>query len=283
MGVMEVLPDRVSEQMSEIVDALLTGDGAVVIRAALSPDDVAEARQLIMTMSEREGDKVTHFHGGHEDQVHLQRRVWNLLNKGEVFERLVQHPTVMAVAGVFLGSEFIMGSVAANRLLPGGPGQEPHIDYPYWDFYRDGTFPSHINSSFPLNMQATFLLDDFTPDNGATAFLPGSQRNLSWPDEAVFHANAARQTGKAGDCYLFNGMVWHCAMPNRSDGDRSGILVQYLPKFVTPLEDQKRGVRPDVLERATPMMRQLVSLVYPYPTILDEVEAKVEYGRKAEK
>jgi len=281
MTVVEVTHEHAAEDVSTTVAELLTGAGAVVIRGALSPDDVADARARIMHYSDGEGDKVTHFHGGHEDQVHLQRRVWNLLNKGEVFERMVQHPTVTAIAAALLGSEFIMGSVAANRLLPGGPGQEPHVDYPYWDYYRTDTFPANINASFPLNMQATFLLDDFTADNGATAFLPGSQRQLAWPDEETFWAGAQRQTGTAGDCYVFNGMMWHCAMPNTSDGNRTGILVQYLPKFVTPLEDQKHGVGPDVMARATPLLRQLMGLVYPYPKILDDDEATVAYGRKA--
>ncbi len=98
----------------------------------------------------------------------------------------------------------------------------------------------------------------------------------------AFHANAARQTGRAGDCVVFNGMVWHCAMPNHSDADRTAVLVEYLAKFVTPLEDQKRGVRQEVVDRASPMLRQLMGLDYPYPTLLDEVEAGVAYGRHAQ-
>ena len=255
----------------------------MAIRRLFPPEEIAEARRLITHYSSTEDDKVTHFHGAHEAQVHLQRRVWNLLDKGAVFERMVQHPVVMRIVGAFLGEAFIMGSVAANRLLPGGPGQEPHVDYPYWDLYKRETFPVGINSSFPLNAQATVLLDDFTAENGATAYWPGSQRTLTYPDDdTAFHANAARQTGRAGDCVVFNGMVWHCAMPNHSDADRTALLIEYLAKFVTPLEDQKRGVRQEVVDRASPMLRQLMSLEYPYPTLLDEVEAGVAYGRHAE-
>ena len=279
---LEVDVDNLEAQLPVLLDEMLTGGGALVIRQAFEPADIAEARRLIMHHSSTQDDKVTHFHGAHEDQVHLQRRVWNLLDKGEVFERMVQHPVVMRVVGAFLGDAFIMGSVAANRLLPGGPGQEPHIDYPYWDLYQRGSFPIGINSSFPLNAQATILLDDFTEENGATAYWPGSQKTLTYPDdETSFHANAARQSGRAGDCVVFNGMVWHCAMPNRSDSDRTGVLIEYLAKFVTPLEDQKRGVRQEVVERASPMLRQLMGLDYPYPTLLDEVEAGVAYGRHA--
>jgi ectoine hydroxylase-related dioxygenase (phytanoyl-CoA dioxygenase family) len=280
---LEVDVDHLDAQLPVLLDELLAGGGAVAIRQAFSPDDIGEARRLIMEYSSTDQERITHFHGAHEDQVHLQRRVWNLLDKGEVFERMVQHPVVMRIVSAFLGDAFIMGSVAANRLLPGGPGQEPHIDYPYWDLYQRGSFPVGINSSFPLNAQATILLDDFTPENGATAYWPGSQKVLSYPDDEALSANAARQTGSAGDCIVFNGMVWHCAMPNRSGTDRTGVLVEYLAKFVTPLEDQQRGVRQEVVDRATPMLRQLMSLDYPYPTLLDEAEAGVAYGRHAKR
>jgi ectoine hydroxylase-related dioxygenase (phytanoyl-CoA dioxygenase family) len=281
---LEVDVDHLDAQLPVLLDELLTGGGSVVIRQAFTPDDIGEARRLIMDYSSTDEEKITHFHGAHEDQIHLQRRVWNLLDKGEVFERIVQHPVVMRIVSAFLGDAFILGSVAANRLLPGGPGQEPHVDYPYWDLYRRGSFPVGINSSYPLNAQATILLDDFTPENGATAYWPGSQKVLSYPDDdESFYANAARQTGSAGDCIVFNGMVWHCAMPNQSGADRSGVLVEYLAKFVTPLEDQRRGVRQEVVDRATPMLRQLMSLDYPYPTLLDEAEAGVAYGRHAER
>jgi ectoine hydroxylase-related dioxygenase (phytanoyl-CoA dioxygenase family) len=186
----------------------------------------------------------------------------------------------MQLVSSFLGDGFIMGSVAANRILAGGPGQEPHIDYPYWDLYKRSSFPTHINSSYPLNCQATILLHDFTEENGATAFAPYSQGDLRYPDdEALFHASAQRMTGRAGDVVVFNGMVWHCAMPNRSEHERTALLIQYLAKFVKPMEDQVHGVRAEVVERATPQLRQLMGLDYPYPQILDDAEAINAEGR----
>lgn len=280
---LEVDVHDLDTQMPELLNELLTGTGAIVIRQAFSAAEIAEARRLIHHYSDTEGDKETHFQGANADSIHLQRRVWNLLNKGEVFEQMVQHPAVMEIVGRFLGSAFIMGSVAANRLLPGGPGQEPHVDYPYWDMYKRNEFPMNFNSSFPLNAQATILLDPFTPESGATAFLPNSQGDLRYPDEhdrKHFFEYAARMTGEPGDCVIFNGMCWHCAMPNVShDVDRTGVLIEYLPKFIAPLEDLRRGVRADVVERATPMLRQLMALEYPYPEILDDNTGEATIGR----
>ncbi|MEM7285273.1 MAG: phytanoyl-CoA dioxygenase family protein [Actinomycetota bacterium] len=280
---MEIDAENLDAQLPELLEELLTGRGAIALRQAFDADVVAEARALIHLYTAEEDDKETHFLGASTDELNLQRRVWNLLDKGEVFEQMVQHPVVMSIVGAFLGDEFIMGSVAANRIMPGGPGQEPHIDYPYWDLYKRSSFPMRINSSFPLNTQATVLLDPFTPESGATAFLPHSQGELLYPDTSDrdrFFAECARMTGDPGDLVIFNGMCWHCAMPNTSsDQDRTGILIEYLPKFITPLEDQLSGVRQEVVDRATPILRQLMAMDYPYPKLFDDADAAVVIGR----
>ncbi len=279
----EVDVTRLDEQMPDIIEEFISGAGAVVIRGAFSADEVAAARALIMEYSADE-DKETHFQGANADTLHLQRRVWNLLNKGEIFEAMIQHPDVVKIASAILGDKFILGSIAANRLLPGGPGQEPHIDYPYWDMYEREGFPARINSSYPLNMQVTIPLDPFNATSGASAFLAGSQGELLYPetsDRERFYADCDRMSGDPGDAIIFNGMCWHCAMPNESDHDRSAILIEYLAKFVTPLEDQKSGVRQEVIDRGTPLLHQLMSLTYPYPKLFDEAEGKSLIGRDA--
>ena len=268
-------------QLPDIIEEFISGPGAVIIKDAFTPDQVADARRLIMEYSAEE-DKETHFQGANQDRMHLQRRVWNLLDKGEIFEAMVQHPDVVKIASAILGDKFILGSIAANRLLPGGPGQEPHIDYPYWDMYEREGFPARINSSYPLNMQITIPLDPFTAESGASAFLPHSQGELLYPrteDRDRFYAECSRMLADPGDAIIFNGMVWHCAMPNESDHNRSAILIEYLAKFVTPLEDQKAGVRQEVIDRGTPILHQLMSLTYPYPKLFDDAAGENTIGR----
>ena len=47
---------------------------------------------------------------------------------------MVQHPVVMRIVGAFLGERVHHGLGGREPdACPGGPGQEPHIDYPYWD------------------------------------------------------------------------------------------------------------------------------------------------------
>lgn len=265
-----------------IIHELLNGDGAVRLTGLFTPDQIADARGIIMQHSENDTQKATHFQGAAEadGKIALQRRVWNLLAKGDVFSDMAAHPVVMTILRKFLGTEFIMGSIAANRILPGGPGQEPHVDYPYWDFHAPQTHPVGLNGSFPMNAQVSVILDPFTDTSGATAYVPGSQRELRYPTEADnFHDHAERMLGDVGDVVLFYGVTWHCAMPNTSDHDRNAVLIQYLPKFVKPMEDMPAALPAAFVENASVDMRQLLGLNYPYPEILDAAKAGNAEGR----
>lgn len=266
-----------------IVHELLHGGGAVKISGLFTPEQIAEARAIIMEHSESDANKATHFQGAAEAEgkISLQRRVWNLLAKGEVFSDMAAHPVLMKILRKFLGTEFIMGSIAANRILPGGPGQEPHVDYPYWDFHRPETHPIGLNGSFPMNAQVSVILDPFTEDSGATAYVPGSQHELRYPTEADnFHGRAERMLGEPGDVALFYGVTWHCAMPNKADHDRNAVLIQYLPKWVKPMEEMPAAVPQSFIDKASPDMRQILGLNYPYPEVLDAAKAGNTEGRK---
>jgi ectoine hydroxylase-related dioxygenase (phytanoyl-CoA dioxygenase family) len=265
-----------------IVDELLNGEGVVLLSGLFTPEQIADARAIIMEHSEQAAEKVTHFQGAAEAEgtINLQRRVWNLLAKGQVFSEMAADPVLMQILRKFLGSEFIMGSIAANRLLPGGPGQEPHVDYPYWDFHSPETHPIGLNGTFPMNAQVSIILDPFTEESGATAYVPGSQKELRYPQESdKFFERCKRMLGEPGDTVLFYGVTWHCAMPNRSNHDRNAVLINYLPKFVKPLEDMPAALPQAFLDQASADMRQLLGFNYPYPEVLDAAQAGNAEGR----
>ncbi len=266
----------------KVIAELLHGDGAVRITGLFSPDQIAEARAIIMAHSEQDSEKATHFQGAAEAEgkINLQRRVWNLLAKGEVFSQLAAHPVLMNILRKFLGTEFIMGSIAANRILPGGPGQEPHVDYPYWDFHAPQTHPVGLNASFPMNAQVSIILDPFTAQSGATGFVPGSQTELRYPTpDDRFYERCEQMTGEPGDVALFFGALWHCAMPNRASHDRNAVLIQYLPKWVKPMEDIPAALPASFLDDASDDIRQLIGLNFPYPEVLDTAKSGNAEGR----
>ena len=47
---------------------------------------------------------------------------------------------------------------------------------------------------------------------------------------------------------------------------RAGILVEFLPKFVTPIEDLLSDLDQAFLDNADPKLRQLLGFSYPWPS-----------------
>ena len=257
--------------MSDIVDAavheLTKGKGYVVLEGLFSGDLIAEARARVIELAAVAAPDVDD--GEALAKLDATDHVWNLVDKGPVFEAMAEHPTMVAVFSRILGSELKLGSLAARIVQPGATAQQPHVDYPYWDLYERDTFPMGINGTFFMNCQSTIMLEDFTTENGATQVAPGTQTRGTFPAAEAFEPLKVQTTGPAGSVMLMTGLLWHGAGHNRTDRIRVGVLGQYLPKFVKPMEDQLRSVRPEVVERASPTLRALLGADYPYPQVLD--------------
>ncbi|MDB6094775.1 MAG: phytanoyl-CoA dioxygenase [Verrucomicrobia bacterium] len=110
-----------------------------------------------------------------------------------------------------------------------------HQDTPYWP---------HQQKMHQLTIW--IALQDTTIHNGCMSFIPGTQKmldiepvNLANPQD--LHAVAPQTKGikpvtcplTAGSCTVHNGMTFHYAGPNRSDGMREAIAIIYMPDGTT--------------------------------------------------
>eukprot|EP01084_Bolivina_argentea_P134192 236742_1 len=261
---------------ADAVHSLKYGAGFAIFDNIISNDELDRCNQAITNILKHENETRVNDSTdvGHEtghDQIYGDEesqgtRIWNLLNKGTIFETLVQLPQAMGIVDHILGNDFILGSFAANHLQPGAAAQHPHLDYPYWDYCNKDSWPQDISfnedadneprdSFMSMNIQMLIMCDDFTMNNGSTAVVPYSQRRISWPDKEYFNKHSVQITGTKGSVMLFTGLLHHCSTSNRSDQSRTSILGQYLSKFVAPMENIEKQVCNDVKARATPRMK----------------------------
>ena len=256
------------------------GSGVIVIKDVYSKEQISSAREVINNFAENQETKETHFNAEAEasGKIHLQQRVWNLFGKDKIFSELITHDLIFDLMSKLLGTKFITGSYCASRLLPGAPGQELHIDYPYWDFYEDETFPDGLNGSFLQNCQATIPLDVCSNKSGATAFIPGSQKKLKYPNKNDDFSKMEQMIANPGDLVFFNGNCWHGAMPNNSDHQRAVLLIEFLPKYIKPVEDLVSYLDHNFKENCSDRVKQLLGFNYPYPKIMDTSKSKNEIG-----
>ena len=255
----------------DILEELLQGDGVVVIKDVYSLKDIELAREIINKTASSQEQKESHFNAEAEasGKIHLQQRVWNLFGKAEIFGQLISHDIIFDLMSSFLGTEFTCGSYCASRLMPGAPGQELHIDYPYWDYYKTETFPMGLNSSFPQNCQVTIPLDICSELSGATAYVPGSQRKLHYPNDKDDLSNQKQMIANPGDLVFFNGNCWHGASPNNSKSQRAVLLIEFLPKYIKPVEDLVTYLDDEFKNNCSDKIKQLLGLNYKYPKIMD--------------
>ena len=272
--------DKKYSDKQKVFDELLFGSGVVVFRDIFDLKKIEEARNITNHFAENQEQKETHFNAEAESsgKIHLQQRVWNLFGKGEVFSDLITNDLIFDLMGKFLGSEFFCGSYCASRLLPGAPCQEMHIDYPYWDFYKSETFPLGLNSSFPQNCQVTIPLDECSALSGATGYIPGSQKKLHYPNANDDFSNKQQMIGSPGDIIFFNGNCWHGAMPNKSQNQRAAILIEFLPKYIKPVEDLVSYLDESFKKNSNDRIKQLLGLQYPYPKIMDVSKSVNDIG-----
>ena len=261
-------------------DEITQGSGVIVIKDVYSKEQISLAREVINNFAQNQETKETHFNAEAEasGKIHLQQRVWNLFGKDKIFSELITHDLIFKLMSKLLGTKFITGSYCASRLLPGAPGQELHIDYPYWDFYKHETFPDGLNGSFLQNCQATIPLDDCSHLSGATAFIPGSQKRLKYPNKNDDFSKMEQMIANPGDLVFFNGNCWHGAMPNNSNHQRAVLLIEFLPKYIKPVEDLISYLDHDFKENCSDRVKQLLGFNYPYPKIMDTSKSKNEIG-----
>merc|ERR1712117_672710 len=142
----------------------------------------------------------------------------------------------------------------------------PHIDYPYWDLASQpenwpGIMKAQSNSGVPfyLNMHAIVMLDNSTAENGATAMRPGSHLKPGPFNATQFFEEFVQIEGNPGDVLFYPGLIQHCSMPNKQrERSRSGILMQFLPKWVIPMEDFRGMIDPDKITSFPKVLRDML-------------------------
>ena len=180
--------------MTESERRTLDRDGCIRLDNFMSADLLARLRERVDELFAQEGDQA----GSEFKQEPQSRRLANLVNKGEVFTEMIGMPAILERVANVIGAEFKLSSLNARSA-------NPHSDW-VQPLHADAGAIADEKGYWVLN--TVWLLDDFTPENGAIRMVPGShrwgklpQQILADPDgRASVRSAAHRQSGlRAGD------------------------------------------------------------------------------------
>jgi ectoine hydroxylase-related dioxygenase (phytanoyl-CoA dioxygenase family) len=178
------------------------------------------------------------------------RHVGDLANKDAAFDVVYTHPKVLAAVYHVLRCSFRLYQLSGRDPLQGYGQQGLHADW----------VPRAPSEPFRI-VTTIWLLDGFTPNNGATRLVPGTHRLLTPPPKqmaapASRHPDQRLILAKAGSVLVFNGHLWHSGTRNETDRPRRVLQCSFLARDLV----RSANPRPDVPERLGPAARYILGV-----------------------
>jgi ectoine hydroxylase-related dioxygenase (phytanoyl-CoA dioxygenase family) len=224
--------------------------GYVVFHDFIGPEWLAALQETYEKLMIKEG-KGAGIENGQEAGT---RRLSDLINKGEVFDRIYTHPKMLAVTRYVIGRDFKVNSINGRDALPGEGHQALHAD---WGSRSEGE-PNHI-------VNTLWLLDDFTLDNGATRVVPSTHKLYGKPSDYVRdleapHPDEVILTAKAGTVVAYNAHLWHGGTINRTTKTRRVLHPSFIAREFPQQYDQREYLRKSTYDRISPAARYLLDV-----------------------
>lgn len=170
------------------------------------------------------------------------QRVWNVLSRSPIFADLAAHPIALRLLRSVLGWPMLLGNLSANITGPGGGEMVLHAD----QIFVPTPWPTE-----PQGANAAWCLDDFTADNGATCFVPGSHL-LHRPPAADDDVVAVPMEAAAGSLVVFESRLWHRTGHNSTrEQRRAGLFGWYTRPIYRTQENWFLSLTPSVRQFAS--------------------------------
>jgi ectoine hydroxylase-related dioxygenase (phytanoyl-CoA dioxygenase family) len=255
---------------TEVITKHILDHGYFILEDAIEPtlcdDLMTEIARLEQSAVPRSLDN--DFHG------HRTTRFYDVLNLGDIWQKLPIHHSILPVAKAVLGEDCLLNTYGTSIINPGETRQRMHVD--------DGPFLGGGNERFgggnislihrprlyengpriPIVLNTMLALCDFTDEIGATRFVPKSNLKTyprrSGPDEWYEHSVPAIMP--RGSVLFFEGQCFHGGGANVTDQRRYAVTVDYCAGFLRTQENFILSTAKEKLRAFSDDLQQLVGL-----------------------
>ncbi len=224
--------------------------GFVVLPDAIPLTMLAELNQRIDELFDEEGEAA----GCEFKQEPGCRRLANLVNKGNVFSRVIEHEPVLRHVSHVLTS-FKLSSLNVRSVQPRSDVRQP--------LHADMAAIPDKHGYWVCN--ALWMLGEITHENGPLRVVPGSHRSGRLPQDVLDdprapHPEEVLVTGAAGTIVVFNAHLWHGGLENRSPQSRRALHAFYCRRDKPQQQYQRALLTADVQGSLSPSQRQLLAI-----------------------
>jgi ectoine hydroxylase-related dioxygenase (phytanoyl-CoA dioxygenase family) len=185
---------------------------------------------------------------------------FNGVLRDDAIADVVAHRVILLHVEAILGPTCIMYACVSSSMPPNGTNysMRVHVD------------SQRVVPGYPTNIGVLTALTDFTEENGATRFVPGSFERLDRPTQDEFDEHAVTVLPRAGSAVIFNARTWHAGGVNHTNAPRHALTVNYCHSYMRQHFDFPRMVAPERVPALTPALRRLLGFDVRMPTSLDE-------------
>ncbi len=222
----EHLPPSVT---AEEIGAVLERDGVAVVDRLVGPDVMDRVRTELQPHLDATAPGPDDFSG------RRTRRTGGLVARSATCRDLVMHPLVLGAVGHVLKhlTRFQLHLTQIIAIGAGEPMQMIHRDQWAYDFFP---FPK----GYEVQCNTIWAMTDFTPENGATRVIPGSNH---FDDRLEFgEADTEAAAMARGSVLFYTGSLYHAGGANRSTDTRYGINITYNSSWLRQEENQYLSV-----------------------------------------
>ena len=219
----------------------LMDDGYVIVTGMMSADDVQAARTDLDRVLRATPTGRNPFEG------YSTQRIYALFAKTRLFDRAATDPLLLGVLDEVLG-HYQLSAPVGIRIGPGEAAQILHRD--------DSVYPVPEPHP-PLVVNTMWPLDEFTAENGATRFIPGSH---TWPpgrrpepDDPV-----AQAVMSPGSAMFYLGSLWHGGGANQTAQPRLGVILEYAAGWLRQQENNVLAVPRSVVRELPERLQELL-------------------------
>ena len=189
--------------------------------------------------------------------------MWRILFEDPVFEEALMNPVGLTLMTYLLGYSAKLSNSSALIKGPVPPAGSDDPPKPLGLHSDNRGLPAPF-PTFAQVAAVTWALTDYTLENGAVGYLPGSHKLCRQPTpneclDAVVPVEAA-----AGSLIVWHGNTWHAPFPRRAPGLRMSMLFYFCREYLTAQERYGSAVPAAALTRNPPRFRTLMGLADPY-------------------
>jgi ectoine hydroxylase-related dioxygenase (phytanoyl-CoA dioxygenase family) len=231
-------------------------DGYLLIKGALSDDEVSFARTAVSATRDRAEAR------GELDRYGAMHRL-SAVTSCPQLSFLLNHPRTFGAVWSTLGWNVHVYHSHVDLHPP-----RPRADVPHWGWHQDGGRQNREIETDPrprLSVKLAYWLSDVSvPGRGNLMIVPGSlrttwldgppRRDLAWPAPN----DAVEVLAEPGDALFFDRRIWHMRSDNHSDITRMAAFFGYTYRWIVCRDDVASLPQQPWWDHLDPVQRQLL-------------------------